>query len=170
MEALLNSRAHAHAHPHMTTHIRIRMDTGSSSERTEHSRGGHPCSLRPQRCETSGDAPPFLKALGTHRISRSGPHPPTFTHSLPPRRRPCDCRPRARHTPSRIHAAARSNTTRARSTLCGRSRSRVVPAPIACGSWGIICKRPAVGHAVATTPCADPRPLVTTALAAHPRP
>jgi len=29
-----------HAHPHMTTHIRMRMDTGSSSERTEHSRGG----------------------------------------------------------------------------------------------------------------------------------
>jgi len=39
------STSHAHAHPHMTTHIRIRMDIGSSSESTEHSRGGHPCSL-----------------------------------------------------------------------------------------------------------------------------
>jgi len=56
------STSHAHAHSHMTTHIRIRMDIGSSSERTEHSRGGHSCSLRPRRRETSADAPPFLKA------------------------------------------------------------------------------------------------------------
>ena len=56
------STSHAHAHPHMTTHIRIRIDIGSSSERTEHCRGGHPCSLRPRRRETSADAPPFLKA------------------------------------------------------------------------------------------------------------
>ena len=40
----------------------MRMDTGSSSERTEHSRGGASCSLRPRRRETSTDAPPFLKA------------------------------------------------------------------------------------------------------------
>ena len=45
------STSHAHAHPHMTTHIRIRMDIGSLSERTEHSRGGHPCTLRPRRAE-----------------------------------------------------------------------------------------------------------------------
>ena len=72
------STSHAHSHPHMTTHIRICMDIGSSSDRTEHSRGGHPCSLRPRRRETSADAPPFLKALFTHRISRSCPRPPTF--------------------------------------------------------------------------------------------
>jgi hypothetical protein len=30
----------AHSHPHMTTHIRICMDIGSSSDRTEHSSGG----------------------------------------------------------------------------------------------------------------------------------
>ena len=162
------ARAHAHAYPYTPTRIHMSTHTCSSSKQTEHSSGGCPCRLCPVR--NVWRCAPFLKVLGAHCISRSGPHPPTFTHSLPPRRRPCDCRPRARHTPSRIHAVARSNTTRARSTLCGRSRSRVVPAPIACGSWGIICKRPAVGHAVATTPCADPRPLVTTALAAHPRP
>ena len=52
-------------------------------------------------------------------------------HSLPPRRRPRGCRPRARRTPSRVHAGYRSNTTRARSTLCVRPRSRAVPTPSA---------------------------------------
>jgi len=96
------STSHAHAHPHMTTHIRIRMDIGSSSERTEHSRGGHPCSLRPRRRETSADAPQFLKALFTHRISRSCPRPPTFSPFSPapppPPRLPA---PRQTHTQSR---------------------------------------------------------------------
>jgi hypothetical protein len=40
----------------------MRMDTDSSSQRTEHSRGGASCSLRPRRRETSAHAPPFLKA------------------------------------------------------------------------------------------------------------
>ena len=44
--------------------------------------------------------------------------------------------------------AARSNTTRARSILCGRPRSRAVPASIACGSRGILWKRLVVGRAV----------------------
>ena len=82
--------------------IRIRMDIGSSSERTEHSRGGHPCSLRPRRRERSADAPPFLKALCTHRISRSCPRPPTFSPFSPapppPPRLPA---PRQTHTHSR---------------------------------------------------------------------
>jgi len=58
------ARAHAHAYPHTPTRIRMRMDTGSSPGCTKHSRGGAP--LRPASmtvCETSGDAPPFLKAL-----------------------------------------------------------------------------------------------------------
>ena len=79
--------------------------------------------------------------------------------------------------------AARSNTTRARSILCGRPRSRAVPASIACGSRGILWKRLVVGlwcllaaadrSSVlprAATPRADPRPLGAPALTAHPRP
>jgi hypothetical protein len=96
--------------------------------------------------------------------------PQPSAHSLQPRRCPRGCRPRATRTPSRVHAAARSNTTRARSILCGRPRSRAVPASIACGSRGILWKRLVVGRAVATTPRADPRPLGAPALAAHPRP
>ena len=79
------------------------------------------------------------------------PDPQPSDHSLPPRRRPRGCRPCARRTPSCVHAAARSNTTCARSTLCGRPRSRAVPTPSVCGSRGILCKCPAVGRAVATT-------------------
>ena len=162
------STSHAHAHPHMTTHIRIRMDIGSSSERTEHSRGGHPCSLRPRRRETSADAPQFLKALFTHRISRSCPRPPTFSpfspvppppprlpaqrqthtlscprgHSIPPaanaiqpRRLLRGPRPSDTRTPSSVQVAVQSNTTCARSTLCGRPCS-CASACIACGSRG----------------------------------
>ena len=59
----------------------MRMDTGSSSERTEHSRGGHPCNLRPRRRETCADASlffreerlrraPFLTVLGERERER----------------------------------------------------------------------------------------------------
>jgi len=102
--------------------------------------GVHPSSLRPPLPETSGDAPPFLKALFTHRISRSCPRPPRAAqpsaHSLPPRLRPCGCLSRSRRTLIRVHAAARSNSTCVRSTLCGRPRSLAVPTPITCGSCG----------------------------------
>jgi hypothetical protein len=39
--------------------------------------GGCPCRLCPRRCENVWGCAPFLKALGTHCISRSGPRPPT---------------------------------------------------------------------------------------------
>ena len=72
------ARAHVSVYPHTPTRIRTRTHIGSSSERTEHSRRGHPCSLRPRRRETSADALPFPKVLSTHRISRSGPRPPNL--------------------------------------------------------------------------------------------
>ena len=119
------STSHAHAHPHMTTHIRIRMDIGSSSERTEHSRGGHPCSLRPLRRETSGDAPPFLKALGTHRVSRTGPRPPTFSPFSPapplPSRLPAPCH---MHTQSRPRGRSIQHHTRTQHSVWASPQSR----------------------------------------------
>ena len=110
---------------HMTTHIRIRMDTGSSSERTEHSRGGHPCSLRPRLRETSGDAPPFLKALGTHRISQSSPRPSTpspFSPAPPlPSRLPAPCH---MHTQSRPRGRSIQHHTRTQHSVWASPQSR----------------------------------------------
>ncbi len=91
------AREHVSVYPHTPTRIRTRTHIGSSSERTEHSRRGHPCSLRPRRRETSADALPFPKVLSTHRISRSGPRPPTFSPFSPapppPPRLPAPHRP-----------------------------------------------------------------------------
>ncbi len=77
------ARAHVSVYPHTPTRIRTRTHIGSSSERTEHSRRGHPCSMCPRLRETSADALPFLKVLSTHRISRSGPRLPTFSPFSP---------------------------------------------------------------------------------------
>ena len=68
LEALLNSRAHVHAYPHMTMRLRMRIDTGSSSERIEHSREGDPCSLCPRRCETSGDPHKTMPESPSHTL------------------------------------------------------------------------------------------------------
>jgi hypothetical protein len=51
------ARAHVPAYPNTLMRIRTRTHTGSSSNRTEHSRGGiHPCSLCPRPGESSRDA------------------------------------------------------------------------------------------------------------------
>jgi hypothetical protein len=139
------STSHAHAHPHMTTHIRICMDIGSSSDRTEHSRGGHPCSLRPRRRETSADAPPFLKALCTHCISRSRPRPPTFSPFSPapppPQRLPAQ---RQTHTQSRPRGRSIQHHTRTQYSMCAPSQWRGAH-PQRMRVAGILCKLPAVG-------------------------
>jgi len=77
---------------------------------------------------------PLRTVLGTHHISRSFPLPP---QSMPasPAAASAALRPRDTRTPSRVQAAVQSNTTCARSTLCGRPRSRA-SACIACGSRG----------------------------------
>ena len=49
------ARAHVPVYPHTPMRIRTRTHTGSSSKRTEHSRGGYPYSLCPRPGETSGD-------------------------------------------------------------------------------------------------------------------
>ena len=68
---------------------------------------------------------PFLTVLATHCISRSFPLPRSACQLS--RRRLRGPRPSATRTPSRVQAAAQSNTTCARSMLCGRPRSRVCP-------------------------------------------
>jgi hypothetical protein len=74
---------------------------------------------------------------------------PPAVHVSQSRRRLRGRRPRVTRTSSRVQAAARSNTTRVRSILCGRPRSRAVPASIACGSRRILWKRLVVGRAAA---------------------
>ena len=74
---------------------------------------------------------------------------PPAVHVSQSRRRLRGRRPRVTRTSSRVQAAAQSNTTRVRSILCGRPRSRAVPASIACGSRGILWKRLVVGRAAA---------------------
>ena len=64
------------------------------------------------------------------------PAPQLAVHIHQPRCCLRGCRPRVTRTPNRVQSAAQSNTTRVRSILCGRPRSRAVPASIACGSRG----------------------------------
>jgi len=75
MMRFVQSYAHAHAYPHTPKRICMRTHTCSSSKQTEHSRGGCPCRLCPMR--NVWRYAPFLNALCTHYISRSGPRPPT---------------------------------------------------------------------------------------------
>ena len=66
---------------------------------------------------------PFLTVLGTHCISRSFPLPP----QRKPRRSLRGRRPCVTRIPSRVQAAAQSNTTCVCSMLCEWPRSSAVP-------------------------------------------
>ena len=61
--------------------------------------GGCPCRLCPRRCENVWGCAPFLKALGTHCISRSSTSPQLASHIRQPRLCLRGCRPRVTRTP-----------------------------------------------------------------------
>ena len=141
----------------MTMRICMRMDTGSSDGQSVQSilGGVHPCSLRPPPRETSADATPFLKALFTHRISRSCPPPPNLQPILScPAVAPAAAGP----APDALSFASTwplDPTPHAYAALCvGALPVSRCPPPAHAGRAGILCKRPADGHAVATTPIA----------------
>ena len=165
------ARAHAHAYPYTPTRIHMSTHTCSSSKQTEHSRGGCPCRLCPMR--NVWRYAPFLNALCTHYISRSGPRPPTrnqriFTslavvsvvagpvsHAHPvASKRPPDPTPHAHiefyynHEAylGSLPALALRAPIYMHVSLSTVSQSyhqhlRAVPACVACGSQGILCKR-----------------------------
>jgi hypothetical protein len=103
---------HERAHTHVRTRSR---KVTYSSKQVGHSRqsilgGGCPCRL------SSGEhvrRAPFLTVLGTHRISRSLPHPSQRMPASPA------AAPVAAG-PAPPASTAQSNNTRARSMLCGR--------------------------------------------------
>ncbi len=113
------ARAHVPVYPHTPTRIRTRTHTGSSSKRTEHSRGVSLQSVSTTwrnvwRCT------PFLTILGTHCISRSGPRSPTRSAYSPASPlSPWLPAPR----PSRVQATARSNTRTLRRRPPGLARA-----------------------------------------------
>ena len=116
------ARAHVPVYPHTPTRIRTRTHTGSSSKRTEHSRGVSLQSVSTTwrnvwRCT------PFLTTLGTHCISRSGPSSPTRSAYSPASPlSPWLPAPRHTHTQSRPsdrplqHQGTTSTPTRAYSS------------------------------------------------------
>ena len=155
---------HERAHTHARTRPRKVTYSSKQAEHCRQSILGRDCPCRLCPVRNIWRCAPFLKALGTHCIIRSAPRPPTrsaYSPASPPimvescvppavhvshsRRRLRGRRPRVTRTSSRVQAAAQSNTTRVRSILCGRPRSRAVPASIACGSRRILWKRLVVG-------------------------
>ena len=107
------STSHAHAHPHMTTRIRTwspRMDTGvrawtpAARQSVQSILGGVSLQSVSTTARNVWRCAPFLKALGTHCISRSGPRPPTLSSFSPapplPPRPPAPCHTHTQSRPS----------------------------------------------------------------------
>jgi hypothetical protein len=186
----------------MTTRIRTwspRMDTGvrawtpAARQSLQSILGGVSLQSVSTTARNVWRCAPFLKALGTHCISRSGPRPPTLSSFSPapplPPRPPAPCHTHTQSRPSgrsiqhhtrtqhpawaspqprgaRLHRVRVAGNT-PEASCCRTRRCRRVKR--------ILRRLPAAAdHASvlprATTPRADPRPLCAPALVPHPRP